>query len=319
MADQPRKHHYCPSSYLSFFTNEKNSDGSLFVFDKKIVSSRKGKPRNEAHQRDFYRLDVKEGEDPFFLEQEFSKIEYGAKKAIDIILSTKRLPTDDEDFTFLINFIGLMTVRGPQHRKRVEDFQSRVTKMIMRQITATKDRWQSQIKKLQQTGTEIPEGVSYESMKDFVDNERFIIKHNQTPLIQTMLSTAGSLIDVLAHRKWTVVQATEGSHFVCSDNPVGLSWTKDMGGFFSPGFGLPNTLVTFPLSSEFGLMGLFEDHLPDFMTLDAKQIATFNIHAISRADRFVYSPAEDFSWKKADETVGQKADLISMLNNKKSN
>lgn len=64
-------------------------------------------------------------------------------------------------------------------------------------------------------------------------------------------------------------------------------------------------------------MGLYEDYLPNLMVLDAKQVATFNIQAISRADRFVYSPAEDFSWKKADKTVGQKDDLISMLNSKK--
>ena len=99
----PRKHHYCPQSYLAGFTKSYSNTGRLFVFDKQDIKERIAKPKNEAHQRDFYRLNVMEGEDPFLLEGKFSEIEEGAKKAINEIKETKKFPCD-VNFNYLINF-----------------------------------------------------------------------------------------------------------------------------------------------------------------------------------------------------------------------
>ena len=47
--------------------------------------------------------------------------------------------------------------------------------------------------------------------------------------------------------------------FICSDNPVTLDWIEPIDLGHPPGFGMPNSLVIFPISANIAILGCFEN------------------------------------------------------------
>ncbi|MDR3607609.1 MAG: DUF4238 domain-containing protein [Oligoflexia bacterium] len=305
---QPRRHHYCPQFYLSGFTEDSRPDGRLWAIDKTTKLARPSKPNLEAHQRDFYRIDVQEGADPFYLEREFSKIEDGTRHAIAHVVSTGTMP-DIEGYGFLMSFIGLQAVRTPWHREWHGEFMRDIAKKMIQISCASKERFEQMYERLRESDSDIPEGVSYDDMRAFVDGERYRIEIDQTFQIDAMLKMASTITDLLIPRNWTIVFSNCDTNFVTSDNPVGLAWHSDVPGPYSPGFGLKNTEVTFPLNKRVALVGMFEP-MPAIAQMSEAAVASLNNHAIRRATRHIYSATEDFAWYSSENRVEGRSALF---------
>jgi len=117
----------------------------------------------------------------------------------------------------------------------------------------------------------------------------------------------------LIHRKWSLVYAKDKSdEFVCSDNPVSLNWIKPMPRFESPGFELGNTQVGMPLNKEAALLGRYEGESHMLWAL-RKQIAAINSIRAIFAQRFIYSPREDFICLKKDGKIGNIDEFLKEL------
>src|SRR4051812_44480612 len=128
---EPRRHHYCPAGYLANFATPCERDGKLIATDASNAQERPSTPDNEAHQRDFYRIEVQsDKDDPFVLEKEFGKIEAPGIAAIKRVISSNRLPSGD-DLNWIINFIGLLAVRVPSKRDRWKKFEQEVYRKIL--------------------------------------------------------------------------------------------------------------------------------------------------------------------------------------------
>lgn len=299
---QPRKHHYCPESYLARFTDDGNKTGVLWVTDREKKEVRKSKPKEQGHQRDFYRVDVGTKEDPFFLEKEFSKIEGEAGLAIDHIVSSAALPSV-EKMEYLLSFVGLLAVRNPTFRNKFGSFRERAAKMVVDIACATKERFEYHKHKMRESGTEVSEEVSFEQMRSFIERDQFSVETPQNEHLQSMMTSASAIVDLLYKRSWGIVFAKDGE-FVCSDNPVTLLWSIPLGGFWrSPGFGLRKTEVAVPLSKTLALVGTFEDLPFQVSEFDRLGVANFNSAISARANRFVYSAANDFIWKRDDDKI----------------
>ncbi|MBI2712598.1 MAG: DUF4238 domain-containing protein [Bdellovibrio sp.] len=292
---EPRRHHYCPQFYLAAFTEDGTKDSRLWVIDKLDKKVRSSKPKNEAHQRDFYRVEVPGDEDPFALEKEFSKIETEASSAIQHIVQRRALP-DNNGMGYLLSFIGLLAVRTPWHRAHVGGFMETVAKRLMDVVMATRERWEVTKRRMKESGHDVPDDVTYEQMADFIQRDQYRVEVDQNYQLSRMLKSAHTITNLLIRRNWMIVLAEEGE-LVSSDNPVGLSWSKPMAGWYPPGFGLSNTEVSVPLSKTVGLIGIFEPAKLPIGALKAEGVATFNNQAISRATRFIYSPKDDFTWR----------------------
>lgn len=249
-------------------------------------------------------MELDDGSDPFALEKEFSKIEGGASSAIDHILKTEKLPAV-EPMEFLLSFIGLLAVRTPAYRKKIGGFNEDVAKMVMDVACADEQRFEITKNRLIAEGRDVGD-ISYEDMREFIDGDKYTVETHQNEHLTTMLTSASTITDCLLPRKWTVVLAK--GEFICSDNPVGLNWSKPPeGAWQSPGFGLEGTEVTIPLSKGVALIGTFENLKYETATLDAIGVATFNNKSISRAERFIYGPGENFEWRQEDgKVVGVK-------------
>jgi hypothetical protein len=309
----PRRHHFIPAGFLAGFTEEGGRDGTLWVYDIEKKSWRKSKPENEAHRRDFYTMESSSG-DPFELEKMLGKdLEGPAINAICEIKETKVLP-GKEGLEYLISFIGLLATRIPAHREWITVVHSSGSERIMDLVLSSKKMYENTLKNMKESGQEFDKNVTYEQMKEFFERGEYTFELNQDYLLTNMLKMATTITDLLYKRNWCLLIVDEGSEFICSENPVTLTWSEGTPKTFrSPGFGLRNTEVLVPISKEFALLGSFDDELPTVITLEPKGVAVLNRHTIILSNRFIYSSKPEFVFIKTDGNIGNSNDLTDIF------
>lgn len=299
----PRRHHYCPAGYLANFAVPSERNGRLIAVNVKTGEERNSTPNNEGHQRDFYKIEVSShSQDPYALERDFGVIESQAIAAIRGIINSQELPKGS-DFDALLSFVGLLYARVPSTRNKWDDFERSFYSLIMKITVSSEKIFDSVLAKARQDGN--PD-ISYEEMKDFVDNKKYKIDISQNSSLKRMLDTASIATDTLLQRNWSLAIAPSNTEFIASDNPVGLRWIKPIRGPYSPGFGLRNTEVSLPLSPTVALIGAFEK-IPKVHVLNAFEVASVNEWVHLRADRWLYARTGN------PKTVGKAGDVISFV------
>ena len=291
-----RIHHYVPQLYLKGFCRDSQRP-KLFVIDAVAKRAFNTSPRNVAAERDFNRVEV-EGTSPDALEASFSGFEGEAAAALERI-SERRSFRDPADRLPIVNLLGLMALRNPRRRETFNDFQARVAKMIMQLALATPERWAAQVAGAKASGFMKPDAdADYERMKAFFEGGKYKIETVREWHIALELSTFDKLLPFLFQRKWTLLKADPDSGgFITSDHPVCLMWSEphQPGGFHGPGFGLANTEVLFPLTSELALLGSFEGADAE-MDANIFVVAECNATIIGYAERQFYAAHESFAY-----------------------
>ena len=307
-----RAHHYIPEFYLAGFTDTGGKEGYLEVIDQETGKQWRTKPKNVANHRDFYRINLEEA-DQNLIEYELSKIESLAAPVIKKIITKYTLP-NNYDYIVLMNFIALLLTRIPSFRNNINDFISDISKRRLKLITHSKKHWNSNKTKIKNNGYKFDSNVPYEDMKKFVDNELYKFKTENKFHNISMFKLLDPLIPLLLYRKWSLILSINSSYnFVCSDKPIDLAWSKKVSCNFSgPGFGLSNTEVTFPLSSNVVLYGIFEKN-HGVLSASDKLIATINSKTCKNA-RQIFSSKKDFVWLKKNGSIGIKSELIEEIN-----
>src|SRR5919201_1126923 len=145
-----RRHHYVPQFYLKGFAVARKKAHQLTVFDRKSRKSFSTATENVAVEKDFNRVEI-DGHPPDVFEQAMSGFEGEASAALERIIVARSID-DAEDRSYLFNLIGLLALRNPWLRERWRDFEERIAKQIMNLVTATPERWASQIAKAQAAG-----------------------------------------------------------------------------------------------------------------------------------------------------------------------
>jgi hypothetical protein len=290
----PRKHHYVPQCYLSGFTIEPAST-RLYVLDKESGRSYPSRIGDAGCERDFYIIELEDDGDPFAIEKFFSTIEAGGAEAIRHLIERRAVPEGDLYGKF-VNFLAVMTVRGPAVLDAIEKPFAHAMKSILYQVTGSREMFDRMMEKLKAEGKDVS-GVTYESMRAFVRSDDCVVTMGQNFRMSSLLEMLKTVGPLLAARKWTVVAAADGvPDFICSDRPVTLSWNRAelLHPFYSPGLGLKDTTVMFPVSRRLALMGLFDVSSP-LRELDARGVGLINMFTAMNAKRFVYSGADDFT------------------------
>ena len=307
-----RRHHFIPEFYLAGFTLSGSKDDFLWVLDQEQVQQWKAKPSKTGHQRDFYRVDLPDGA-PDGLEIALGHVEGQVAPVLKRVIEAKtRLSADD--LLWLINFISLMDARVPYMRNKWSSFIDEVYKKRARNMVVSREQWRATFDNMREKGEDISNDVSYEQMKSFIEDGKYTIDMDQNWHMRNLLNLRDKILRLLVKREWCLLIAEEdGCEFICSDNPVALEWGKPMNGPYPPGFGHAGTMVTMPLNKDLALMGRFEGPAGVFPA-DCEVVAMVNSLTGSRAERFIYSPHEDFIWIKKDRnTIGNVADLLHEL------
>lgn len=215
--------------------------------------------RNVCAQRDFMRFEAKDRK-PDWLEEEFSKLESVAMEAIREVIKTKDF--DGKNRNSILNLMALLAVRSPEQRENMRQFHERVARGVMNLVLADKERWQSEVEQLEEA-TGQPPLVTYEEAKEFHERGEYTIEIPRERHIQTEVDLYKTLLQFLGERKWTLYLVPgDYGEFVTTNRPVVIAYThpEKVPPFLrhSPGFGLKDTEVYFPLTKHAFLIGRWD-------------------------------------------------------------
>ncbi len=327
MAKQPRKHHYLPQFYLAGFTQNGRQDGRLYVLDRSEKTQRPSTPKNTAHQRDYHAVDLGPRVGRMGVETALATVEGQQAAVLRRVLDEQHLPPeDDKAIADLMAFVALMSVRIPRFRKFVSELIDRAEKAQARVMFASEvgrasfragiDAILPTLEPMKRREVEdfLADDPDLAKMVEFVNSDSYRIgygrdEQDRTWNVQTMLRMWIVLIPVLVERQWSLwLVSDDGPDLVCSDSPVYLGWRKQVGGPYSPGFGIPETIVTVPLSRRVALVGVFEP-LPKRREIGKAEVARLNLSTVMYGST-VYSAEPDFVCLTSDGKIGKKEDLL---------
>ncbi|MBC2600404.1 DUF4238 domain-containing protein [Puniceicoccus vermicola] len=288
-SENPRNHHFISQAYLAGFArgNGKRKQVSVFDFEneKEIEATN---IRNVGASRDFNRINSTTL-DPHFLEKEFSKFETDIRPTVRSI-ETNGSPTAKE-MGVLRTMMSLFAARNPGSRCKIREAEASLSKAILRECVKTPERFESQLKQMRSDGIDVDDWDFLE-MKEFIESERYAISPDQSSTIDLELSLIEPIARTMAGRKWSFLRANEDTgFFITSDRPVILNWydPRNLPLMIksSPGFGMPNTEVIFPLSSRICMVGSFEGS-PDESKVTSKIVGHINANVLNQASKQIY-------------------------------
>lgn len=246
-----------------------------------------------------------------------SEIEAQFAVHLSEVIEAKAFPTP-EHFNSVMNILANISVRNPRLRGLTEGFHKGIVERISSIILSSKDAWESQSQKMRDDGYPIKDDVSYEEMKEFLESEQYEIIIDQTYLIGMEFNMIDPVLECSARRNWCFVSAPEGCQYICSDDPVVLSWIDESNkGPYPPGHGLKATMVFFPLCSDLMLVGTFEE-LPEKMNHAPYQVVATYTHIARYSTKQIYARDGSFLINLRDRENVKGEDLPKLFDKKRS-
>ena len=302
-ASEPRKHHYVPAFYLAGFTEEGSQDGRLRAIAKSDGRIFGGTPRTLAHQRDLYRVEHQDLE-PNAIEYAFSQVEGQVAPVLGRLIESS-ISVDPNDVALVLNLVAMLSIRVPAVRKLFASVIEDVGKQFANDLLQDPDKYERFLESQRELGMDTSDYPTLKKMREGWESGGLSLEANQTWLTSQGLKVSPEIYDLLAKRSWMIATCdpTETGPLITSDRPVSISWTRgDVPAFYSPGFAMPDTEVTFPLGRRHALIGRWEDQ-PSQRDIGREGVAMLNGLTCLAADQHVYSVSEDFFALDRDQTV----------------
>lgn len=217
-ANDPKKHHFIPSSYLARFTD---TSGFLHVFDRTSCNQwRRQQPKEVMHIRNYYRQEwAPTGVDRNIFEKSLGEwLESIATNAIDcLILAPSNLT--EQDFAIFLVYLELQRLRVPR--------QAKMAMVLMRDT----------ILRL------APPDIIAD-----IHAGKFQLTMKKSARFDYMRMMVGQLHPWFSRMEWEVIEAEKGSAFVTTDSPLSL-YNAGCPPPAEAGIALAGTMVLFPLDS----------------------------------------------------------------------
>ncbi|HFF8521921.1 TPA: DUF4238 domain-containing protein [Providencia rettgeri] len=287
-----RHHHYLSQCYLKGFTQGSAKKSKLAVVELKTKKIFETTPRNVGGIRDFNKIEIA-GFDPNYIETNLSAIEGPAASSINKLQENQDFSGETKNN--LIMLIAMLGARSPQQRKHIDSQLSEIPKKIMKMMVSSEERYDSVIENSYKTADK-SELIDYEKMKEFVNSDNYNVSLTQEFLIELELKMMQEIEVQLQKRNWILIKSTaESGEFITSDKPVNLVWKKpiDNNFHYSPGYGLLETTVYFPITKNLALLGTFDDlqNQSNFLLSDATKefVANLNTLVIHNCYDYIYT------------------------------
>lgn len=290
-----RHHHYLSQCYLKGFTKGKAKKSKLTVVDFKEKKRFETIPRNVGGIRDFNRIDV-EGIDPNAVESALSEFEGKAAGALKKLEDTLDFSGETKDL--VLNLIALLAARSPERREHIREFEAEVMERVMDLSLESKEQWEAQEVMKKDENPEYESKVTYEELKAFFDSKEYKIKLTTVRHIQNEMVMIEAILPCLYGRNWVLIQSTEETGpFITTDNPVSLTWNEPekIPPFYraSPGFGMGDTQVYFPVSKDLALVGEFNKE-DKTLVGTSDLVAILNTKMLHNTYKQIYAPKIGF-------------------------
>lgn len=301
-----RQHHFLSQCYLRGFTNNGSKNSKLTVIDISQKKHFETTPRNVGGARDFNRIDI-EGVDQNILEKSLADFESDAAISLKAVTEGASFAGKEKDT--ILTLIGLLAIRSPQMRENMRQIEAEIAERIMSISLATKERWESQIEQVRKNGGTLSDNITYEDMVKFHKEKPYTIEVAREHHIQVEMKMLQPVVSLLMMRDWSLIRAnTDSGAIITTDRPVLLDYHEPdkVPPFFqnSPGFGLKNTFIYFPIAKNVSLLGNFSDKSRT-IEADQKLIATLNARMAHSANKQIYAPNLDFP------LIGREGKIVS--------
>jgi len=315
MTKEARHHHYLSQCYLRGFTKSGGKKSKLSVIDIRNKKHFETSTRNVGGIRDFNRIEI-EGLPPDAIETDLSHFEGMVATSIRNVEIQKLFAGEDKEN--ILNLIALLGIRSPEMRENWRQFNEKICKKMMSLSLATEERWDSQTARMKEKGYTDEPKVSYEEIKAFHASDEYTVELKNEAHIQMELTGIEAILPTLFDRKWVLILATdETGPFITTDNPVILTWNNpdSIPPLYrkSPGHGMRDTQILFPLSRNMTLLGEFDGN-EGVLEGSVELIASLNSKMLSFTYKKIYAPKMNFNfYNKANEIInGTK--LLSLYN-----
>ncbi|MDD5268047.1 MAG: DUF4238 domain-containing protein [Methylococcales bacterium] len=310
-----RHHHYLSQCYLKGFTKGKAKNSKLTVFDFKERKWFETIPRNVGGIRDFNRINI-EGIDQNVIESTLSDFEGKAASALKKLEETLVFTAETQDL--ILNLIALVGIRSPEKREHLRRFEAEVIERLMSLSLESKERWEVQEAQRKEENPEYVSKVSYEELKEFFDSKKYEITLTNEHHIGNEMVMIKAILPYLYRRNWILVRATkDAAPFITTDNPVSLTWNEPekIPPFYrgSPGFGMSDTQVYFPVSQDLALIGEFDGE-NKIIIATPELVSILNTKMLYNAYKQIYSPKIGFHFFSKDGAILDGHRILSEMN-----
>jgi hypothetical protein len=139
----------------------------------------------------------------------------------------RRSIKNQDDRSCLLNLIALIAVKNPHRRESFRSFHEQIAKRMMHLATATRERWEGQIRRAKAEGyVDKDADVDYQRMRDFVEANECEVRTTTGFHLELELDTFNKVLPFFFRRKWVLFRAPpHHTGFVTSDDPVCLMWS----------------------------------------------------------------------------------------------
>lgn len=312
MPDEARNHHYIPKSYLNGFAERRGRrQWHTNVTDLVRTCTYRTNTANVCRERDFLRIDA-DGHPPDALEKAMSNFESVSLPAVRRVAESGDFA--DDDANLVLNLMALLAVRSPESREKFRKFHEDVSKISIDISLSSKETWEKQAAKMEESGFST-NGLTYEELKARYKPDEYRVTLSRGYQIGTEFKMFDSVLQCLSLRSWTILKADgPDSEFVTTNRPVVLTFVDPMQVPLlyrhSPGFGLQNTEVFFPLTRQAMLVGRFKRAVTT-RRIDRLQVAALNSHMIAHSYGKVFSRRKEFLYlNPLDHSVQQDGLLL---------
>lgn len=311
MSTDARNHHYVPQTYLRAFTDGESKKSKFTVYDVDTKKRFETIPRNVCAVRDFNRVSIP-GIDPNAIESGMGKFESLIAPAVAEIDSKNKF--EGKAKNTILNLIALLAVRHPNRRESMRKFHAQIAKITMSMVLSRPEMYEKITAKIRSEGKNEDNVSSYEDVKAFFGSDKYDIEVSNESHLHSEETMHETALPLLAERQWRLYRANPADgYFITSDHPVSLTWRNPSRipplYRHSPGFGMRDTEVLFPLTKNLLLIGTFdgEDGYQDASHL---LIAASNSRVANSCSRQIYSTKRAFSALNHKKQIIDGADFL---------
>jgi hypothetical protein len=288
MAPPPKRHHFLPQFYLSYFTDSKNL---LWEFDRETKIYDQKTPHGSAWGKHYYRYKGKDGETHTDIESGlFNRIETGAKPVIDKIDARK--PISEEEMGIVSLFVAFQHTRVPDFEKLSASLSEAMIKSLTKRRFSSVEVTKKIIEEMDEVGMDADNNVSPEEVFDFVQEGEYTVTTGHEDFISTMLSLGMEIAGYIQQMEWKYLFAPTGSSFITSDSPLFLVPPKDYEKehrFEGMGIATLGVIKMMPLTPRVCLSIGDAGTKASSRIIDKKQVRAINRSVAFNSDQFVYA------------------------------
>lgn len=291
----PRRQHHITQAYLKIFCTvikkKKKNRYSFWVYSFEKNEWRPSQPLNEAVEVDFQKLDHFIGLDPYYFEGAFSTFEGDAVAVINDIALTGCIPKSLEEFSLVINLMGLFAGRNVFVRKMIEESRKEHTLNILKAVHKDESIFRAHIGKvLEDYSIGWPCFSSYLQSKAFLEGRKFRVDSDRSIIVEEMIKAASALINLFGCQNWMLLEAMDGE-FITSNKPVNPVWATGFSRHM-PIFGSLDTFIVFPITPKFALLGS-SSPLPSHRKIDRLIVEGINWVTVNTGATELFSRSKD--------------------------